>query len=197
MVKRFFDLFFALPSFFILSPLFCLIAIAVRIDTPGPVFFKQKRMGRNFVPFHIFKFRTMIHDAEKRGLSITSGNDTRITKIGKYLRKAKLDELPQIINVVRGDMSLVGPRPEVGKYVEHYSEDYAVILQVRPGITDISSIKYRDEEGVLKRQNDPETYYIESLLPEKINLAKDYIHNRSVIYDLKLIFQTFKKILQV
>ena len=136
----------------------------------------------------------MVQDAHKRGLQITAGGDKRITRIGRILRKTKIDELPQLINVLKGDMSLVGPRPEVRKYVEFYKRDYEQILSVRPGITDISSITFRDEEGILLAQDDPEQYYLRVLLPEKIALAKEYMQRRSFFYDVKLIFKTFYKI---
>jgi len=179
----------------LLAPLFAVVAILIKLGSDGPVFFKQERMGRGFRPFFIYKFRTMVRDAQKAGLQITAGGDARVTAIGRMLRKTKIDELPQLINVVKGDMSVVGPRPEVRKYVEYYKQDYEVILSVRPGITDISSLTFRDEESVLKSQNDPEHFYLNALLPEKMRLAKEYILRRSFFYDLKLIFLTFYRIL--
>jgi lipopolysaccharide/colanic/teichoic acid biosynthesis glycosyltransferase len=151
-------------------------------------------MGRNFRRFIIYKFRTMVVDAEKNGLRITSGGDHRVTRAGRVFRKLKIDELPQLINVLKGDMSLVGPRPEVEEYVKLYEKDYREILKRRPGITDVSSIIFREEEAVLKNQIDPEGYYKEILLPEKIRLSKEYIENSSFLYDLKLVLNTIHKI---
>ncbi len=155
-------------------------AVAVRLDSRGPVLFVQQRVGRNFVPFDILKFRTMVADANRRGGQITSGNDARITRVGRWLRKLKLDELPQLINVVRGDMSLVGPRPEVPQFVALFRDDYATVLAVRPGLTDAASIKYRDEAAVLAASDDPRRAYVEQVLPDKIALARDYVQ-RSVL----------------
>lgn len=193
-MKRLFDLICAGIGMSALSPLFAVVAVLVKIDSPGPILFKQERIGRGFRSFYIYKFRTMVQDAHKRGLQITAGGDKRVTRIGRILRKTKIDELPQLINVLKGDMSLVGPRPEVRKYVEFYKRDYEQILSVRPGITDISSITFRDEEGILLAQDDPEQYYLHVLLPEKIKLAKEYMQRRSFFYDVKLIFRTFYKI---
>ena len=193
-MKRCFDLFFSISGLVFLSPLFLIVAVLIKLDSRGHIFFKQERVGKNFKTFNIYKFRTMVEDAQKKGLSITSGYDKRITRFGKFLRKTKIDELPQLINVVKGEMSLVGPRPEVKKYVDFYMVDYMKILKLRPGITDISSLKYRDEEALLKEHNDPEEYYVQIHLPNKIALAKEYIKKTSLVYDLKLIFLTFKRI---
>ncbi len=178
-----------------MSPLFALVALLIKLDSRGPVFLRQERIGKNFKPFFIYKFRTMVKDAHKKGLQITAGGDNRITRVGRVLRKTKIDELPQLINVLKGEMSLVGPRPEVRKYVEFYKNDYIEILMVRPGITDYASILYRDEESVLKNKEDPEDYYKNILLPKKIKLAKEYIKNYSFSCDLKLIFLTIVKII--
>jgi lipopolysaccharide/colanic/teichoic acid biosynthesis glycosyltransferase len=194
-VKRLFDLMATAAGLVVLSPLFGLVAILIKVDSRGPVFFMQERIGRAFRPFFIYKFRTMVHDAPGKGLQITAGGDSRITKIGRILRKTKIDELPQLINVFKGDMSLVGPRPEVGKYVEHYKKEYEVILSVRPGITDISSMTFRNEEGLLQGQKDPELFYLEVLLPEKMRLAREYIQHRNFFYDINLIVKTFYRIL--
>jgi lipopolysaccharide/colanic/teichoic acid biosynthesis glycosyltransferase len=196
-MKRLFDIFISLIGLLILFPLFAVVGILIKIDSTGPVFFRQERIGRNFERFAIFKFRTMVLDAEKRGLSITSSTDKRVTKVGKILRKLKMDELPQLINVLRGDMSLVGPRPEVEKYVELYKKDYSEILKVRPGITDASSILYRDEEGVLGNQADPESYYMMVVLPQKIRLSQEYLKQRSFSHDVKLILKTLFKVFLV
>jgi lipopolysaccharide/colanic/teichoic acid biosynthesis glycosyltransferase len=194
-MKRLFDFISTGIGLIILSPLFAIVAVLIKIDSKGPVFFTQERMGRGFQPFSIYKFRSMVRNAPTKGMQITAGGDPRITKIGRMLRKTKIDELPQLINVVKGDMSIVGPRPEVRKYVEYYREEYEVILSVRPGITDISSMIFRNEESVLKGQDDPEQFYLKVLLPEKMQLAKDYIKHRSFLGDLKLIFSTLYRIL--
>lgn len=194
-MKRLFDILFSSMGLLVFLPLFISIGLFIKLDSAGPVFYKQKRIGRQFVPFLIYKFRTMVRDADKKGLQITSGEDIRITRIGKFLRKTKIDELPQLINVLKGEMSFVGPRPEVEKYVELYKDDYKCILRVRPGITDISSIKFRDEERVLGNQDDPEDYYKSVLLPEKMKLAKKYIKEASFFYDLSLILSTIFRVI--
>jgi lipopolysaccharide/colanic/teichoic acid biosynthesis glycosyltransferase len=194
-MKRLFDILFSFIGLLFLQPLFVVIAIMIKVDSTGPVFFRQGRVGKNFSRFMIYKFRTMVVDAEKNGLRITSGGDHRITRIGRILRKFKIDELPQLFNVLKGDMSLVGPRPEVEEYVKLYEKDYMEILKRRPGITDVSSIIFREEEAVLKNQVDPEGYYKKILLPEKIRLAKEYIEHSSFSYDLKLVLNTLHKIL--
>jgi lipopolysaccharide/colanic/teichoic acid biosynthesis glycosyltransferase len=195
-LKRTLDVVASGAGLVILSPLFLLAALAVRLDSRGPVFFVQQRVGRNFVPFGILKFRTMVVDAEARGGQITSGHDARITASGRWLRKTKFDELPQLLNVLRGDMSLVGPRPEVPKYVEMFRDDYATILAVRPGLTDPASIKYRDEAAVLAASSDPERAYVERVLPDKIALARDYVAQASLFGDLRLLVQTFLRIVR-
>jgi lipopolysaccharide/colanic/teichoic acid biosynthesis glycosyltransferase len=193
-MKRFFDILFSFIGLLLLQPLFAGIAIMIKVDSTGPVFFKQGRVGKNFRRFIIYKFRTMVVDAEKKGLRITPGGDCRVTRVGRMLRKFKIDELPQLFNVLKGDMSLVGPRPEVEEYVRLYEKDYREILKRRPGITDVSSIIFREEEAVLENQVDPEGYYKKILLPEKIRLAKEYIENSSFLYDLKLVLNTLHKI---
>jgi lipopolysaccharide/colanic/teichoic acid biosynthesis glycosyltransferase len=194
-MKRLFDILFSFIGLLLLQPLFVVIAILIKVDSRGPIFFKQGRIGKNFRRFIIYKFRTMVVDAEEKGLRITSGGDHRITRVGRILRKFKIDELPQLFNVLKGDMSFVGPRPEVEEYVKLYEKDYREILRRRPGITDVSSIIFREEEAVLKNQIDPEGYYKKILLPEKIRLAKEYIENSSFLYDLKLILNTLHKII--
>jgi lipopolysaccharide/colanic/teichoic acid biosynthesis glycosyltransferase len=174
-MKRLFDIVVSSLALVLLSPLLLIVAVLVGVTSPGPVFFLQTRMGREFRPFQIFKFRTMVADAPARGGQLTAGADPRITRVGHFLRKSKIDELPQLWNVLRGDMSLVGPRPEVPKYVEMFRDDYRTILSVRPGITDPASLKYRDESSVLALASDPEAAYIEQILPEKIALSKTYI----------------------
>ena len=195
MMKRFFDLLCSGVGFAVLSPFFVAISILIRLDSPGPVFFRQERIGRRFRPFIIYKFRTMRFHPKPVGLQITAGGDSRITRIGRLLRNTKIDEWPQLINVLQGHMSLVGPRPEVRKYVEWYKEDYEKILSVRPGITDVSSITFRNEENVLQGIDDPEQYYVHVLLPKKIRLAQEYIQRASFSYDLKLIFKTLREVI--
>ena len=153
-------------------------------------------MGVNFKPFLLYKFRSMVADAPQKGLAITTGGDPRITKVGRFLRKTKIDELPQLINVLKGDMSIVGPRPEVAKYVEMFREDYQEILKVKPGITDYATIEFRDEEGVLKKYRDTEDGYIHEVLPLKIQLYKRYLKDKSFLTDMKLIFLTLWKIVK-
>jgi len=196
-MKRAFDIALSGSGLLTLLPLFAIIAVLVKAGSRGPVFFRQQRMGRNFRPFYLYKFRTMVDGADKKGPLVTTGGDARVTGVGRILRKTKIDELPQLINVIKGDMSLVGPRPEVERYVRLYEPDYRDILSVRPGITDISSIEFRDEESVLKAQENPEEYYRKVLLPIKIGYAKDYIRNMSFFFDMKLIFITILKVLSL
>ncbi len=193
-MKRLFDLLVSSIGLLLLQPLFVVTAILIKVDSRGPVFFRQERIGKNFRSFRIYKFRTMVVNAEKNGLRITSGGDHRVTRVGRILRKFKIDELPQLFNVLKGEMSLVGPRPEVEEYVTLYEQDYREILKRRPGITDVSSIIFREEEAVLKNQADPEGYYKKILLPEKIRLAKEYIRKSSFSYDMKLVLNTLHRI---
>lgn len=191
--KRLFDLAFALPGMLFLSPFFLLIAIWIKVDSDGPVFFRQKRVGLNERMFHIIKFRTMCLDAEARGRQITVGNDPRITNSGRFLRKFKLDELPQLLNVIAGEMSLVGPRPEVPRYVSLYPfEVRKRVLSVRPGITDFASIEYKDENAVLGRSADPDKAYIEEIMPIKLKYYERYVAERSLWVDFKLIIATLR-----
>ncbi len=193
--KRIFDLFFATLGLVLLSPLFALVAIWIKLDSPGPVFFRQVRVGRFGKPFKIYKFRTMYVDSERKG-QLTVGEDPRITKAGKFLRKYKIDELPQLINVVKGEMSLVGPRPEVPRYVEHYPPHLRdLILSVPPGITDYASIMFKDENQILAKAQDPEKVYIEQILPIKLEYYKRYVTERSLFLDIKLILLTLKEII--
>lgn len=194
MVKRLFDIFFSFLGLTFLLPLFVVVAVLVKLDSRGPIFFLQERIGRHFRPFKIFKFRTMSTSPFQKGPLITVGGDKRITRIGKYLRKYKIDELPQLINVLLGDMSFVGPRPEVRKYVELFKKDYKKLLTVRPGITDPASVVFFDEENILSNAPYLEKNYIEKILPEKICLALAYLKNPSLLTDIKLILQTLFKI---
>ena len=196
MVKRLFDIIFSLAGIVVLSPVLLLAALLVKLDSKGPVFFRQERIGRNFVPFRIIKFRTMVADADRRGPLVTSGGDSRITRAGRFLRRSKLDEIPQLFNVLKGEMSLVGPRPEVAKYVEIFRPAYAEILEARPGITDFAALEYCDEEEVLKRYEDPEEGYVNEVLPAKIDLYRKYQRERGFLTDVKLIVMTVAKILR-
>src|SRR5690554_3545627 len=189
-LKRIFDIVVSFVGLVILSPLFLILAIAIARDSKGPVFFKQTRVGRNEVPFKIYKFRTMVEDAEARGMQLTVGDDSKITKVGTFLRKTKIDELPQLINVFKGEMSFVGPRPEVPKYVGLYTEDQRQVLMVRPGITDLASIEYRNESELLATADNPEKVYIEEVMPRKIELNKEYIRNMSLVSDMRIILKT-------
>lgn len=176
-----------------LWPFFLMIAAAIKLSSPGPVFFRQERFGKNFVPFRIFKFRTMSVRDTPDSL-ITVRGDKRVTPLGNFLRETKLDELPQLFNVLKGDMSIVGPRPEVAEYVERFRADYEEILQVRPGITDEASVLYRHEEEILAVADDPHDAYIRIVLPKKIALAKDYLRKRSFGHDLLLVWRTFTRL---
>lgn len=193
-MKRCFDFAAALTGLVLLSPVYLLIALAVRCTSRGPIFFLQERVGRGFRRFKIYKFRTMVIDAPKLGLQITAGEDPRITRVGRFLRKWKLDELPQLANVLKGEMSLVGPRPEVPRYVEMFREDYACVLSVRPGITDPASLKYRDEAAILAQSSNPEETYVREILPEKITLAKQYVAQASLRGDIALIWKTIRHV---
>lgn len=193
--KRAFDFCVALIGLILLSPLFGMLAVWIKMDSDGPVYFRQVRVGLNGVPFRIHKFRTMSTDAESRGLQITVGQDSRITGIGHFLRKYKLDELPQLIDVLKGDMSFVGPRPEVPRYVEHYPADVkAQILSVRPGITDYASIEFKDESAILARSQAPELDYIQKVLPVKLKYHLRYVKEASFGGDVKIILLTIKEI---
>ena len=189
-MKRVFDIAVALLGLFLLFPLGIVIALLIKWDSPGPVFFKQERMGRGLRPFLLYKFRTMRQDAPRQGGLITFGDDPRITRVGWVLRKSKIDELPQLINVLKGDMSFVGPRPEVRPYVELFWRDYEEILRIRPGITDLASLTYRDEATLLGRSENPEEEYRKRVLPDKIRLAKEYLRQSSFFFDLSLICKT-------
>lgn len=195
-IKRIFDIVASLCGLIILSPILIIVAICIKLDSKGPVFFKQKRVGKNKNIFEIYKFRTMVTDAEKLGKQITVGNDSRITRVGKFIRKCKLDEFPQLINVVKGEMSLVGPRPEVPRYVELYDEYEEQILLVQPGITDYASIEFRNENEILGNSSNPEETYIEEIMPTKIELNMKYIRNISLVEDIKLILNTILAILK-
>lgn len=192
--KRALDLALAGLGLIVLSPILLAAAAMVALDSRGPVLFRQTRVGRDFRPFRIIKFRTMAVDAA-RGGSLSVGADPRVTRAGRHLRRLKLDELPQLFNVVAGDMSLVGPRPEVPEYVERFRADYADILTVRPGMTDLASLKYRDESALLAAAPDPAAEYVQVILPDKIRLGREYVRRSSVLFDLSLILRTLGAVL--
>lgn len=197
MAKRLFDWVLSSLGLLALSPLLLAIALLVKLDSPGPVFFRQERVGRFGRPFRIHKFRTMRHDPVSAGPQITVGADARITRVGAFLRASKLDELAQLIDVWLGDMSLVGPRPEVPRYVAHYPADLRdKVLSMRPGITDIASIEYRDESAVLARASDPEQAYLREVLPHKLMLAARYVDRSSLALDVWLILRTIGAIVR-
>lgn len=193
-MKRLFDIVSSGVGLLFVSPIFLFLAIWIKKDSEGPVFYKQVRVGRNGQDFKIFKFRSMRQGSDKHGLITVGGRDPRVTNSGYYIRKYKLDELPQLINVFIGEMSVVGPRPEVRKYVDLYNEQQLKVLNVRPGITDIASIKYRNENELLENAVDPDKTYIEEIMPDKLKYNLEYIDKASFTYDLKLIFDTFKAI---
>ena len=195
MLKRIFDIILSLFGLIILLPFMLIIAILIKLDSKGPVFFKQVRVTKNEREFKIFKYRTMRVGSDKYS-QITVGKDGRITKIGSFLRKYKLDEIPQLINVLIGDMSLVGPRPEVPKYVALYTDEQKEILKVRAGITDYASIEFSDENDLLASEEEPEKAYIEKIMPKKIELNKKYLSEISILTDIKIILLTIKKILK-
>ena len=170
--------------------MFVVVALLVRLDSKGPVIYRQSRVGKGGEPFWLLKFRTMHTGSDKKGLLTIGGKDSRVTRVGYFLRKYKLDELPQLWNVVKGDMSLVGPRPEVKKYVDLYNEEQRKVLTVRPGITDLASIIYRNENELLAKSSDPEAYYVNVIMPEKIRLNNKFISNRNVKDYLAILFKT-------
>ncbi len=194
MIIRFFDVLFSSLGLIILSPLFLILAVWIKIDSKGPVFYRQLRVGKDGKDFYLYKFRTMLVDADKNGLITVGDRDPRVTRAGYFFRKYKLDELPQLINVVLGDMSLVGPRPEVRKYVEMYTSDQRKVLSVKPGLTDYASIHYIDENKVLAKSDDPERTYIDAIIPEKIRYNMKYIEHQSVKEYFKIIFLTIRRI---
>jgi len=196
MVKRLFDIACSSVGLILLAPFFAVVAILIKRDSSGPVFFRQTRMGQFGKPFGIYKFRTMCMDAEKKGAQVSTGDDPRITEIGRFLRTYKIDELPQLFNVVFGEMSLVGPRPEVARYVDAFKEDYEEILTAKPGITDYASLEFKDENELLKAAENPEKKYIDEILPLKIEYYKKYLREQSLSTDIKLIFLTLAGIIR-
>lgn len=194
-LKRIFDLLCSLIFLIILSPLFIFISLFIYFNDFSSVFYIGVRIGKDGVPFNMYKFRSMVVGAERMGPSSTTINDQRQTRIGKILRKYKLDELPQLINVFLGQMSFVGPRPQVEWAVQGYSEEEKKVLSVRPGITDLASIKFHNEGELLEGSDDPDKYYLEKIHPEKMRITIDYVQNRNMLLDLKIILLTIKKII--
>ena len=190
-MKRLFDIVASGLGLIVLSPLFIILAIWIKLDSKGPVFYRQVRVGYKNKDFRIFKFRSMRVGADKGSLVTIGGHDPRVTRSGYFIRKFKFDELPQLINVFLGDMSLVGPRPEVRHYVDYWTQEQMHVLDVRPGITDPASIKFRNENELMEKAEDPEKYYIEVIMQEKIKLYLEYVEKHGFFYDLGLIFKTF------
>jgi len=193
-MKRVFDIVFSTIGLIFFSPLLLILAFMIKKEDGGPIFYRGVRVGRYGKLFRIFKFRTMVVNAEKIGGSSTADDDPRITKIGKFIRKYKLDELPQLINVLKGEMSFVGPRPQVPWAVELYSEEEKLLITVRPGITDYASIKFKNESEILKGSEDPDRTYLEKIAPEKLRLGLEYVKNSSLWTDIKIIFATIKAV---
>lgn len=195
-MKRIFDIVMSGLGLICLSPLFLVLAVWIKSDSAGPVFYRQVRVGRGNKDFRLFKFRSMRPDSDKLGLITVGGHDPRVTRSGYYIRKYKLDEFPQLINVFVGDMSLVGPRPEVRKYVDLYTPEQLRVLNVRPGITSLASIRYRNENEILAKADDPDKAYVEQIMPDKIAIDLEYVENSSLTNDIKLIFKTFGEIIR-
>ncbi len=194
-MKRLFDILASGVGLICLSPLFAVLAVWIKCDSRGPVFYRQVRVGKGNRDFRLFKFRSMRPDSDKLGLITVGGHDPRVTRSGYYIRKYKLDEFPQLINVFKGDMSLVGPRPEVRKYVDMYTPEQMRVLSVRPGITSLASIRYRNENEILAKADDPDRCYIEKIMPDKLAIDLEYVDKASLWNDIKLIFSTFREII--
>lgn len=189
-LKRLFDILASLILLIILSPLFIIFSIMIKLDSKGPIMFKQNRVTENGRIFKIFKFRTMVENADKNGSQVTVENDNRVTKIGKFLRKFRLDEIPQLINILIGDMSFVGTRPEVPKYVELYTDEMKATLLMKAGVTSLASIKFKDEEKLLQMDGNIDKIYIENILPQKMQYNLEYLKRFNFFYDIKLMFMT-------
>lgn len=194
--KRLLDFFASSIGLFLLTPFFALISVLIKLDSSGPIFFRQTRVGVGFRLFRIFKFRTMVTDAEKLGAQVSTGDDPRITKVGGFLRKYKIDELPQLINVITGEMSLVGPRPEVLRYVEVFRKEYEEILTIKPGITDFASLEFKDENELLKASENPEEKYLTEILPAKLEYYRKYLQEKSLVTDIRLILKTLWRVIR-
>ncbi len=193
--KRLFDILFSIIGLLILAPFFIIISLIIMLESRGGIFYLQSRVGLKNIDFKLYKFRTMYIDSDKKGLITIGMRDSRITRVGFYLRKYKIDELPQLLNVLFGTMSFVGPRPEVRKYVDKYTDTQMQVLQVKPGITDYASIEYSNENELLGNSNEPELLYINTIMPHKLDLNLKYIKNQGLITDFKLILRTIKKII--
>lgn len=193
-MKRLFDIVSSGLGLILLSPLFAILAVWIKADSRGPVFYRQIRVGRDNKDFRLYKFRSMRPDSDKLGLITVGGRDPRVTRSGYYIRKYKLDEFPQLINVFLGDMSLVGPRPEVRKYVDMYTPEQMRVLKVRPGITSLASIRYRNENDILAASDDPDRTYIEQVMPDKLAIDLEYVDRATLWNDIRLIFSTFREI---
>ena len=194
MMKRLLDIICSLLALVVFSPLWILIALAIVLESRGGVLYRQSRVGRNNRDFTLYKFRTMRTGSDKKGLLTVGDRDSRVTRVGYFLRKYKLDEFPQLVNIIKGDMSIVGPRPEVRKYVDMYTPEQLKVLSVRPGLTDYASVRYVHESEILARSDNPEQTYIDEVMPAKLALNLEYIQNQSLREDIKLIFQTFAAI---
>lgn len=195
-MKRLFDILASGFGLICLSPLFAVLAVWIKCDSPGPVFYRQVRVGRSNKDFRIFKFRSMRVGSDKKGLITVGGHDPRVTRSGYYIRKYKLDEFPQLINVFIGDMSLVGPRPEVRKYVDMYTPEQLRVLDVRPGITSLASLRYRNENELLAQAEDPDRCYVEKVMPDKLAIDLEYVPKANFLTDIKLIFATIASIIK-
>jgi lipopolysaccharide/colanic/teichoic acid biosynthesis glycosyltransferase len=196
MIKRLFDLLVSLVSLIILAPLFLVAAIFIKLDSPGPVFYRGDRIGKDEVPFKICKFRTMVTGADRMGSALTHSEDPRITRVGRILRKWKIDELPQILNILRGEMSVVGPRPESPRYVEHYTPAQRQVLRVKPGMAGLTQVRFRHEETLLSHSPNLEEDYIEKIMPQKLALDLEYIESQSLLLDVKLFIWMFLSLFQ-
>ncbi len=194
MIKRLFDILFSFVGLLIISPILILISLFIIIDSKGGIFFKQIRVGKGNKDFRMYKFRTMKTDSEKKGFLTIGNKDSRVTRVGYYLRKYKLDEFPQLLNVIKGDMSIVGPRPEVRKYVNMYNEEQLKVLSVRPGLTDFASLEYINESELLSKSSTPEETYINEIMPAKLNINLIYIKKKSLLTDCFIIFKTILRI---
>ncbi|MEX2380127.1 MAG: sugar transferase [Vicingaceae bacterium] len=193
-MKRLFDILSSLTVLLLLSPLMLLLALAIVLDSKGGVFYKQKRIGKDGRPFMLYKFRSMRSGSDKKSLITVGNNDNRTTPVGRFIRKYKLDELPQLINILRNEMSVVGPRPEVEKYVKLYNPEQRKVLSVKPGLTDLASLAYINENEILGQAENPEKTYVEEIMPAKLKLNLEYIEKQSFWFDLKVIAMTLKKI---
>lgn len=196
MTKRAFDIFIAVMGLIFLIPVFAVVSLLIVLDSRGPVFYSQERIGRDCRPFKLLKFRTMFTDSDRKGALTVGMRDSRITRVGYNLRKLKIDELPQLVNVLIGDMSMVGPRPEVKRFVDLYSKKQLRALSVRPGITDLASIKYRNENMILEGKSDPVQFYIDKIMPEKLELALQYVDRQSLKLDVLIIVKTILSIFE-